>query len=113
MNPMFKVIAVDFDGTLCEDKYPEIGEPNWRVINYIKQEMGLGARVILWTCRCGEYLEEAVEWCKAKGLIFDAVNDNIQGLAAAMGSNSRKVFADEYIDDRASSKFILPYRKEE
>ncbi len=47
----FKVIATDFDGTLCENKWPEIGEPNEEVINYLKREAKQGTKIVLWTCR--------------------------------------------------------------
>lgn len=97
----FKIIAVDFDGTLCTNAYPDIGEPNTKLIEYLKQHQVLGNRIILWTCRTGRDLEKAVFWCRQKGLIFDAVNENIPGIIAAYGGDSRKVTADIYIDDRA------------
>lgn len=116
MNIPFEIIAVDFDGTLCEDRYPEIGEVNVALINWLKIQQRYGFRVILWTCRCGEYLDNAVAVCRENGLIFDAVNDNIPGVVAAMGnSNSRKVFADIYIDDKGACGHLpgidlkLPY----
>ena len=59
-----------------------------------------GDRFILWTCRIGERLEEAVAWSAAQGLTFDAVNDNLPDMIALYGNNCRKVFADGYIDDR-------------
>lgn len=60
-----------------------------------------GSRLILWTCRCGELLLEAVLWCGRQGLAFDAVNDNLDEIKMRYGSNARKIFADIYIDDRA------------
>ena len=59
-----KIIAVDFDGTLCRNKWPKIGEPNGELIRYLKEEKKQGARLILWTCREGKQLEEALEFCK-------------------------------------------------
>lgn len=111
MNDLM-VIAVDFDGTLCRDEYPEFGEPNLELIEYLKRQQETGWRLILWTCRTGPLLEAAVSWCYIEhGLIFDAVNDNIPGLVAAYGgSNPRKVYADIYIDDRSSNEFKLPFR---
>ena len=50
-----KIIAVDFDGTLCENRYPEIGKPNEKVINYLIKRQKEGDKLILWTCRCGCY----------------------------------------------------------
>lgn len=96
-----KIIAIDFDGTLCENKWPEIGEPNANVINYIRRQQDEGAKVILWTCREGEELEKALAWCRERELIFDAVNDNIPENTEVFGTNPRKVYAHEYIDDRA------------
>ncbi|MEY8515351.1 hypothetical protein AALC25_00215 [Lachnospiraceae bacterium 29-84] len=98
----FKIIAVDFDGTLCEDKWPEIGEANDALITYLMRQRGTGIKLILWTCRAGERLEEAVRWCSAHGLYFDAVNENLPEVLEWMGGDSRKIFAHEYIDDRMS-----------
>ena len=59
-----QVIAVDFDGTLCKQAWPEIGEENEILIEHLKEQQAAGARLILWTNREGDLLEEAVEWCK-------------------------------------------------
>ena len=96
-----KIIAVDFDGTLCEDKYPEIGKENYAVLSYILCEQIDGAKIILWTCRRGELLDNAIEWCKKWGLIFDAVNENLPEFIEKFGGDTRKIFADIYIDDRS------------
>lgn len=98
---MRKAIAIDFDGCLCEPAWPNIGEPHWNVIQYAKEEQGKGAGLILWTCRVGDRLKEAVDACAGWGLIFDAVNDNLPERIAAYGANPRKVNADEYWDDKA------------
>lgn len=95
-----KIIAVDFDGTLCENKWPEIGSPNEEVIEYLKNRQKSGDKLILWTCRMGKRLDEAVKWCEEHGLIFDAINDNLPETLAWIGSVTRKIFAHEYIDDR-------------
>ncbi len=100
-----KVIAVDFDGCICTMKYPDIGEPNWDVIEALKQERELGTKLILWTCRCDESLQEAVKACESWGLQFDAVNENVKDRLLKYGySESRKVSADEYWDDLAVVK---------
>ena len=93
--------AVDFDGTLCENAYPEIGAPNFSLIEHLKAYRRSGAKVILWTCREGEMLTRAVEFCRRYGLEFDAVNDNTDELKRACGTNPRKIGADYYIDDKA------------
>ena len=87
-----KIIAVDFDGTLVTDKYPKIGEPNVKLINTL----------ILWTCRNGEKLKEAVEFCLLCDLHFDYINENSkETLKKYKYKDSRKISADIYIDDRA------------
>lgn len=106
-----KIIAVDFDGTLCTNCYPYIGDPNLLLFDYLKIQKEHGSKIILWTCRAGEILDEAVAWCKDKGLTFDAVNENLPEIIEAFGSDTRKIFANEYIDDLASSKFNLPFEK--
>lgn len=94
------IIAVDFDGTLCEDKWPEIGEANEELITYLKERKKAGTKLILWTCRVGTVLKNAVKWAAEKGLVFDAVNENLPEVLEWMGGDSRKIFANEYIDDR-------------
>lgn len=67
---MNRVIAVDFDGTLCENRYPQIGAPRRYIIGAIKQAQAAGASVILWTCREGELLQQAIDAAAAWGLNF-------------------------------------------
>lgn len=95
------IIAVDFDKTLSlNSKYPDVGEPNIKLINWLNDQREInGAKIILWTCREGKPLEDAVEFCKKYGLTFDAVNENILKLEF----NSRKIVASMYIDDLAVS----------
>ena len=104
-----KIIAVDFDGTLCENKWPEIGAANWDLIYYLRSWQEQGAKLILWSCRSGDQLDEAVRWCELNGLRFDAVNENLPESIELFGEDTRKVFANEYIDDRMCNKFDLPY----
>lgn len=95
-----KIIAVDFDGTLCGNKWPEIGEANEELIDYLRDRQKNGDKLILWTCRVGDMLQKAVEWCKEKELVFDAINENLPEIIKNFGSDTRKIFANEYIDDR-------------
>ncbi len=104
MERNYKIIAVDFDGTLCFSSWPELGEPNIRLIEYLRSWRESGNKVILWTCRAGESLETAIAWCREQGLDFDAINDNLPETVAYYGNNSRKITCDYYVDDRA----ILP-----
>ena len=104
-----KIIAVDFDGTLCENKWPDIGRPNTELISYLKEQQKSGSKIILWTCRSRRSLKEAIKWCKEQGLIFDAINRNLKGVIKGFGSDTRKIFANEYIDDKMCTKFTLPF----
>lgn len=95
-----KIIAVDFDHTLTVDgEFPNIGRPNTRLIQYLINCRKHGIKVILNTMREGEILDHAVEWCKAQGLLFDAVNDNLPEMQMLYGNNPRKIAATWYIDD--------------
>ena len=97
-----EVIAVDFDGTLCENQWPGIGYPYQDMIDWMKRLRKQGHKIILWTCREGMSLVDAIVWCADHGLFFDAVNDNIEEHKTRFkGGNSRKVLADFYIDDKA------------
>ena len=92
------IVAVDFDGTLSLDsQYPNIGRFNTCLYEALMKLKGIGWSIVLWTCREGEELREAVEWCKMNGLEFDAINEN----PPEVPFKSRKVVADMYIDDRA------------
>lgn len=95
------IIAVDFDGTLCKDDFPNIGVANNYLIDLLKYRKEMGDKLILWTCREGDYLIKAVTWCAMYGLTFDAVNDNVPENMVKHGVNCRKIVADIYIDDRA------------
>ena len=108
------IIAVDFDGTLCRNAYPRIGEPRVTMINFLKnaqRKNGPDAcKIILWTCRTGDLLAEAVEWCETMGLKFDAVNENLPEIVEEFGGDSRKIYADVYIDDRNCNDLHMLYR---
>jgi len=94
------IIAVDFDGTLCEACFPEIGRPNLELIRKLKTNRMNGDKLILWTCRTDKDLTDALAWCNSFGLNFDAINENLPEILALYGGDSRKIFADLYIDDR-------------
>ena len=90
-----KVIAIDFDGTITKNyKFPniigELREGCKEAIDFIRQKN----KVVLWTCRSGEYLTEAIEFLKANGIEVDGVNTDIYT------KTDRKIIADIYIDDR-------------
>lgn len=106
---MNKIYAVDFDGTLNTAEYPELGEPNTELFQFLIKRQQSGDKIILWTCREGDPLKEAVIYCRANGLEFDAVNDNIPTNKSKYKNNCRKVYADYYIDDR--NKMIVARRR--
>lgn len=105
MNKLPYIIAIDFDGTLVEDKFPNIGNINIETWNKALEAKENGARLILWTCRNNETLDNAVEFCNINGLEFDAVNTNLPEVQAMYGGDTRKVFADEYWDDKSIREF--------
>ena len=112
LNRKYTIYAVDFDGTLCESVFPGIGNPNIALISHLIKRRKQGNKIILWTCRVGDRLQEAVEWCKVYGLEFDAINENLPEMIEQWGNESRKVFADVYIDDKAVNKpkYCIPYK---
>lgn len=97
--PKLLTIAVDFDGTLVENRYPEIGKPILFAFETLRKLQEEGHQLILWTYRSGVKLEEAVEFCKSKGIEFYAVNKSYPEEEYEEGI-SRKILADLFIDDR-------------
>lgn len=95
------VIAVDFDGTIVEHKYPQIGKEIPFAIATLKKLQAERHLLILWTVRENDLLEEAVEYCRKRGLEFYAVNANLpdEQVRSDQASPCRKVRADMYIDD--------------
>lgn len=97
------IIAVDFDGVLCENKFPDIGPPKYEVISLIRELIDEGNEVVLWTTRNGEELTTAVEWCDDRGLHFCNINgpapSNEAEYKDRYPTQSRKIYADVYIDD--------------
>lgn len=99
------ILAIDFDGTIVSDCFPEIGQPLFFAVEAIKRLKENGYKLILYTCRENtterQYLTEAVEFCRQLGIEFDAVNENIPDNPYALLGKSRKPYADFYIDDKA------------
>ncbi|HSI70034.1 MAG TPA: hypothetical protein VK941_07365 [Gillisia sp.] len=92
-------IAVDFDGTIVENRYPGIGKPVLFAFETLKKLQQEGHHLILWTYRSGKELEEAVYFCRSKGLDFYAINKSYPE-EIYEESISRKIQADVFIDDR-------------
>ena len=93
-------IAVDFDGTIVEHSYPAIGKEMLFAFATLKALEDKGHQLILWTYREGKELDEAVEFCKSKGMEFYAVNASYPGEVYEPGYTPRKVDAECFIDDR-------------
>ena len=93
------IIAVDFDGTIVEDKYPGIGQERLFAFETLKRLQADGHRLILWTYRHGKKLDEAVTYCQDNGITFYAVNQSFPE-EDFKNDVSRKIHADLFIDDR-------------
>ncbi|MBR2637555.1 MAG: hypothetical protein IKD40_01750 [Bacteroidaceae bacterium] len=94
------IIAVDFDGTIVEHKYPEIGKEIPFATATLKMLIKERHQLILWTVRRGPLLEEAVKWCRERGVEFYAVNKNFPEENVADGKGYCKLDAELFIDDR-------------
>jgi hydroxymethylpyrimidine pyrophosphatase-like HAD family hydrolase len=92
-------IAVDFDGTIVEDDYPNIGKEKLFAFETLLKLQEKGHRIILWTFRSGESLENAIIFCKERGVKFYAVNKSYPEEKFEI-DYSRKIYADLFIDDR-------------
>ncbi len=93
------IIAVDFDGTIVEHKYPEIGRERPFATSTLRKLIEEQHRLILWTVRRGKELEEAVNWCKERGVEFYAVNRSYPEEVIEENKACCKVNADLFIDD--------------
>ena len=91
------VIAVDFDGTIVEDRYPGIGKERPFATATLRRLIERGHRLILWTVREGELLDEAVAWCEERGVEFYAVNKDFY---EETKEENKQIKADVFIDDR-------------
>ena len=118
------IIAVDFDGTLCENRWPGVGAPNKKLIEKLIGMRWDGHKVILWTMRTHkpygddhrDLLQEAVAYCENYGLVFDGVNEPDPENAETFGNDSRKIYADIYIDDHNANalfarEYLIPFTK--
>lgn len=100
------IIAVDFDGTVVEHRYPEIGKINLFAFETLKALQEKNYRLIMWTYRAGKELDDAVEFCKENGIEFYAINKNYPEEEYVEGEISRKINADIYIDDKNIGGFL-------
>lgn len=98
-------IAVDFDGTIVEHRYPEIGEIIPEAFEVLKELQDEGHKLILWTVRDGVDLQAAIDFCLDHGIMFHAVNESYPN-EEFNKYISRKVDADIFIDDRNVGGFL-------
>mgnify|MGYP001292194293 CR=1 FL=1 len=99
------IIGVDFDGTIVEDAFPKIGPPMLFAFETLKKLQSEGHRLILWTYRSGQKLQEAVDFCLQNGIEFYAINKNFPEEEYHI-KDSRKIHADLFIDDRNVGGFL-------
>ena len=99
----YNYIAVDFDGTIVEHQFPEIGAPKMDTIEFLRRQHARGTKIILHTCRedmengkWTGYLTKAIDWCILNDVPIDEYNTN-----SGVEFGGRKIYADIYIDDRA------------
>lgn len=95
------IFAVDYDGTLSDHSWPGVGTIKLDTLNFCKERQQLGDKIILWTCRTGRYLKEALEYLESFDFKPDYVNENVPWDTSIYPDESRKVGADYYIDDRS------------
>ena len=95
-----KKLAIDFDGTIVDDAYPNIGKAKIFAFDTLKRFQAEGHRLILWTYRHGKELQDAIDFCKKNGIEFYAVNSSFEGEVFDSATQSRKIDADLFIDDR-------------
>ena len=101
------IYAIDFDGTIVENAFPEIGALNPEAERFIRQIRERGDKWILYTMREGEHLEHALEYLRSINLVPDVVNDNLPEMCRFYGNNPRKVFANIYIDDHNAGGLVF------
>ena len=109
------ILAVDYDDTLFEGSWPDLGDPKQDIIDKVKEFKANGAELVLWTCREGVSLEEAEKRCAEVGLEWDGVNTNAPSQLEYMAERkkegeifaTRKIYADFYVDDKAKNLDIF------
>ena len=93
-----RIIAVDFDGTIVEHKFPRIGPIKEKIVEKMKQEKENGTIIIIWTCRKGPFEYQMKKFLDEHNIPYDYINENWPRLDFV---TSDKIYADEYWDDRA------------
>lgn len=115
------ILAIDFDGTLVDHRFPKIGDEVPGAFAWLRRFQALGAKLILWTMRSPafetegigpsgagpevDYLQHAVGFCRERGVEFWGVNQNPK---QHTWTSSPKVYANWYIDDAALGCHLRP-----
>jgi membrane-anchored protein YejM (alkaline phosphatase superfamily) len=99
------IFAIDCDGTLWKEDFPSIGSIFPEAISAVKEIKKLNHTIIIWTCRQGKLLEEALATLKYYGVPYDYVNENVPAQVELYGNDCRKVGAHVFVDDRNVGKW--------
>jgi hydroxymethylpyrimidine pyrophosphatase-like HAD family hydrolase len=94
------ILAIDFDGTICDLAYPEVGKVKYRAQYYINELYKKGFGIVINTCREGKALAKALEFLDEEGFLYDYYNANFPHLIDEYQADTRKISADVYIDDK-------------
>lgn len=94
------IIAIDFDGTIAEHLYPEVGALRKDAKEVIKYLYSKGHEIIIWTCRYGATADLAKKALDEWGIPYHKFNEHIDHVKEEFGNDTRKIFAHVYIDDR-------------
>jgi len=95
------VLGIDFDGTIVEEAFPEIGAIKPKTVQLMKDAIKNGHLVIIWTARSGLALKKAKWFLDLNDIPYHYINENPEDPYALRGEQGRKIFCDFYLDDRA------------
>jgi predicted mannosyl-3-phosphoglycerate phosphatase (HAD superfamily) len=98
---MYPYIAIDFDGTIVEEMFPEIGDIKPHAVRVIKRIKESGRRIAIWTSRDESFYERVKDCLKVNGIPYDAFNEPFPEMKKQYKADSPKIYASLYIDDRA------------
>lgn len=99
------IFAIDFDGTIVKDEYPEIGEPIPEAIETIRKVKKMGHKIIIWSCRVEPQLTQMRNYLISNDIPFDLINENCPLKISYYNNDTRKIGADYYIDDKMVGKW--------
>lgn len=105
MKRKYKIVAIDFDGTIKPaEESNNYAPPSQACIDTLRDLKANGWKIILWTCRAGRNLKAATNYLEKHNILelFDAINDNIH---PTRYKTSQKIIASVYIDDRVIGGF--------